>query len=158
MRLRALVLLLALAACDKTSPPPAATVPVAAPAPTPTPTPVPTPTPEPTPNPIAYIRVAFFGIKCGDSPGPPNTSRQLPVGCKGAVTATPKDSSDQEVPPEVHGPDIKWVLVDGAASVRVADVADQPFNKDLFGLRPGPFQLCATVKGVTGCLDGQVIP
>ena len=32
------------------------------------------------------------------------------------------------------------------------------FNKDLVGLRPGPFSLCATVKGVTGCLGGEVIP
>jgi hypothetical protein len=32
------------------------------------------------------------------------------------------------------------------------------FNKDLLGLRPGEFSLCATVKGVEGCLHGFVIP
>jgi hypothetical protein len=32
------------------------------------------------------------------------------------------------------------------------------FNKDLVGKRVGGFSLCATVKGVTGCLNGSVIP
>jgi hypothetical protein len=102
--------------------------------------------------------VAFFGITCGGEKGPNNTSRRLPVGCKGAVTATPKFADGSDVPPEVHGPDISWDLVQGALMVRVADVPGQPFNKDLFGRRPGPFQLCATVRGVTGCLTGEVVP
>jgi hypothetical protein len=32
------------------------------------------------------------------------------------------------------------------------------FNKDLKGKSPEPFSLCATVRGVQGCLDGEVIP
>jgi len=32
------------------------------------------------------------------------------------------------------------------------------FNKDVRGLNVGEFSLCATVKGVEGCLHGFVIP
>ena len=33
----------------------------------------------------------------------------------------------------------------------------QPFNKYLKGLDPGGFKLCATVQGITGCLNGEVL-
>ena len=44
---------------------------------------------------------------------------------------------------------------------RIVDVKDSQasdFNKDLTGVRPGAFNLCATVRGITGCLDGTVTP
>ena len=31
------------------------------------------------------------------------------------------------------------------------------FNKDVVGVRPGSFVLCATVKSVTGCLSADVV-
>ena len=42
--------------------------------------------------------------------------------------------------------------------MRVDDQRTCTFNKTLFGLEPGHFSLCATVRGVEGCLNGEVIP
>jgi hypothetical protein len=33
-----------------------------------------------------------------------------------------------------------------------------PFNRTLTGKQLGDFSICATVGGVTGCLNGAVIP
>lgn len=107
---------------------------------------------------ISYIRVAFFGIRCTDGREPPHQSlRQLPVGCKGAVTATPKNSGGHDIPDAIHGPDIEWRLDSGHGNVDVKDHPTEAFNKDVIGLQPGKFSLCATVRGVLGCLDGLVI-
>ena len=130
---------------------------------TPTPAPTPTPTPEPTPEPlvgpgsIAYIRVGFYGIDCSGRTPPNNGSKTLPVGCVGHVTATPKQTGGADVPAEEHGPDIEWELAAGRQQVSVTNLKIK-FNKDLKGKNPGPFSLCATVRGVRGCLDGNVIP
>jgi hypothetical protein len=36
------------------------------------------------------------------------------------------------------------------------DFPGVPFNKTLIAQNPGHFTLCATVKGVEGCLHGEV--
>jgi hypothetical protein len=108
---------------------------------------------------IAYIRVAFYGFKC--DPGvvaPPNPLGKLPEGCVGLVTATPKDKNGKDVDPRIHGQDITWLLTDGKGVVDTHHVDGQPFNWELQPLRLGSFQFCATLQGVTGCLNGEVIP
>ena len=37
------------------------------------------------------------------------------------------------------------------------DPQGNPFNKVLRGLDPGAFRLCATVQGIEGCMDGEVL-
>jgi hypothetical protein len=107
---------------------------------------------------IDSIRVAFYGLRCVDGRTPPNNGLGLlPVDCSGFVTATPKNRENRDVPAAVHGPTVAWVLKEGAEHVRVHDDPDQAFNKTLVGLSKGHFTLCATVKGVEGCLHGEVI-
>jgi hypothetical protein len=143
------------------APAPLAPPPVTAPAqvPSPSPSPVPTPTPSPDAGSIDAIRVSFFGIDCGKgNPVPNNGWKKLPKGCRGFVTATPKRADNTDVPPSEHGPDIEWFMLYGSEFVDVQDPTfESDFNKDLVGVKVGGFGLCATVKGVTGCLAGQVV-
>jgi hypothetical protein len=144
------------------APAPVTPSPTPAPLPDTRPTPAPAPTAAPAPDrgPIDSIRVGFFGISCKNGkPTPRNGERRLPVGCVGYVTATPKDKNNIDVPLRIHGPQIDWELKwgNGTVDVRKPTFASD-FNKDLFGARPGEFSLCATVKGVEGCLHGFVIP
>ena len=80
----------------------------------------------------------------------------LPLGCDASVTATPKTFDHVDVPLSVHGPDVEWELVEGNAAIRQWDW--QPFNLTVYPLGAGPLKLCATVKGVRGCLSGQIVP
>jgi hypothetical protein len=107
---------------------------------------------------IADIRVAFFGISCPTGvPRPGNGEGRLPVGCTGNVTATPKKADGTDVPAAVHGDTIDWFLEqEHAGVVRMADFPGVSFNKTLTALEKGHFRLCATVKGRTGCLNGEV--
>jgi hypothetical protein len=107
---------------------------------------------------IEYIRVAYFGIDCpaGVVP-PPLPQGRIPVGCTGYLTATPKDRSGLNVPAFIHGPDITWELRSGEGRVTPRAV-EVPFNYVLIARSVGNYSFCATVKGVTGCLEGRVIP
>lgn len=108
---------------------------------------------------IDSVRVAFYGLKCNDGRVPPNNGTgQLPVGCVGQLTATPKNRENKDVDHRVYGTDITWTLVDGGENIDIQHYPDQPFNKGLYGKQPGDFTYCATVKGVKGCLHGKVIP
>ena len=108
---------------------------------------------------IDSIRVAFFGFDCPKGMEvPKNGAGQLPVGCAGFVTATPKTKDNKDVDPRVHGPDIQWIHWEGHEQVKVEDFPGVPFNKIVDGLQEGGFRLCAVVKGVEGCLNGTVIP
>src|SRR5712691_10716136 len=144
------------------TPAPAATpTPAASPTPTPapaTPAPAATPTPAPNAGSIDSIRVGFFGFKCDDGQiVPHNGWGQLPKGCTGYLTATPKKKDNSDVPQKEHGPDISWRLRAGDGIVQVLPPTfPNDFNKDLLGLKQGEFSLCATVKGVEGCLNGTV--
>jgi hypothetical protein len=104
--------------------------------------------------------VGFFGIDCKNGKTPPgNGQKKLPTGCRGFVTATPKDALDRDVPASVHGPGIEWELEEGANVVDVRNPTfPSTFNKDLYAKNVGPFSLCATVGGVRGCLKGEAIP
>ncbi len=107
---------------------------------------------------IAYIRVAFYGFKC--DPGvvaPANPLGKLPIGCEGYVTATPKDKNGKDVDSRIHGNEITWLLTDGKGVVDTEHVEGQPFNWTLIPRRLGTFQFCATLQGITGCLNGEVI-
>jgi hypothetical protein len=135
--------------------------PTPTPAPTPgpeAPTPTPTPPPEPRADGIDSIRVGFFGFKCTDGQKVPNNGkRELPKGCTGYLTATPKKKDNTDVPPRDHGDNISWNLRAGNGVVQVLPPTfPNDFNKDLLGLKVGEFSLCATVKGVEGCLNGTV--
>jgi hypothetical protein len=106
---------------------------------------------------IDHIRVGFFGIACIDGIVPPrNNERLLLMGCSGNVTATPKDRDGNDVDARIHGPRIDWRLEQEINVVEMHDYPGVTFNKTLTARNAGHFRLCATVKGITGCLDGEV--
>lgn len=108
---------------------------------------------------IDGVRVAFYGFDCPEGTVvPKNGSGQLPVGCDGFVTATPKTKDNKDVDPRVHGPEIQWIHWEGHEQVKVEDFPGVAFNKTLIGVQEGGFRLCAVVKGVEGCLNGMVTP
>ena len=108
---------------------------------------------------VSEVLVFFFSLRCPDDRELPGFNQgKLPMGCMGTVTATPKDANLEDVPAEIHGPDIDWSLEQDGAFVRVDDVENVPFNKNLAGLDLGEFTLCATVQDVQGCMKGEVIP
>ena len=49
-------------------------------------------------------------------------------------------------------------MAQGADKVIVHDWPDNAFNKVLVPQNVGHYQLCATVHGVTGCQDADVMP
>lgn len=108
---------------------------------------------------IDHVRVGFFGFRCADGITPPrNGERVLPIGCSGSVTATPKNYLGEDVDPRVHGDRITWSLEqEYPGVVRMDDFPGVDFNKTLTAFEKGYFTLCAEVKGVTGCLYGDVV-
>jgi hypothetical protein len=108
---------------------------------------------------IAYVRVAFFGIACEDGIAPPrNGENVLPVGCRGFVTATPKQRNNEDVPHHIIGADISWRLEQPGEAVIVHDSGSSVFNKTVVALNPGRYSLCATSHGVEGCQHAEVVP
>lgn len=108
---------------------------------------------------IDYIFVTAYGFFCDASSvsQPTKGSKPvLPLGCDASVTATPKTFDHVDVPLSIHGPDVEWELVEGNAAIRQWDW--QPFNLTVYPLGAGPLKLCATVKGVRGCLSGRIVP
>ncbi len=111
---------------------------------------------------VAEVRVGFFSYECLAGVTPPEkTTGWLRLGCDGFVTATPKLRDGHDVPPWIHGTDIKWELRGGETNVLVEDDPrfGNPFNKYLHPTgQLGGFVLCATVLGKTGCLNGRTVP
>jgi hypothetical protein len=106
---------------------------------------------------IYAMRVGFYGIQCPAGVTKPNNSaNRLPLGCLGHVTATPKNKFNDDVDRRVHGPYITWSIRQNRTIVAVRNDEQVPFNKALRAMDPGNFELCATVQGVTGCLEGRV--
>lgn len=109
------------------------------------------------------VRVSFFGFfgdVCRNPPTPlPGTGEgRLPVVCSGIVTATPLDANGIKTPASLHGDDVSFTLRSGGEYVAVYPAGDgNPFNYIVQGKAVGPFSLCATVKGMEGCLNGEVI-
>ncbi|HXB56454.1 MAG TPA: hypothetical protein VN461_16900 [Vicinamibacteria bacterium] len=108
---------------------------------------------------VARVTVSFYGVQCANQDGPNAALNLVPMGCRGAATATPKDAIGHDVPYTNHSLDIQWFWRDGEGTVAtgVQDTA-QPFNFLVYGVHVGTFSVCATVSGKTGCLNGQVIP
>jgi hypothetical protein len=111
-------------------------------------------------NQFAYVRTAFFGY-FGCAAGtttPVPASGELPSVCSGIVTATPKDANGINTPDYIHGNDITWRLRSGEEYVAVYPALDgNIFNYIVQAKAVGSFSLCATVKGVEGCLNGKVV-
>jgi hypothetical protein len=109
---------------------------------------------------IAYVRVHFYSVQCeGGIEVPRNGANELPIGCRGFVTATPKQRNNLDVPPSIVGTDITWSLEQGTDKIVVHDYPDNNvFNKILVPLNVGHYQLCATSHGVLGCQDADVLP
>ena len=108
---------------------------------------------------ISYVRVGFYGIECYDGQEKPgNNDRKLPVDCFGLMTATPKKADGSDVDARLHGSEITWELTQADDYVdMLADEHGNDFNKVMRGLDPGWFTLCATVGGVKGCADFEVV-
>ena len=111
---------------------------------------------------ISYVRVVLWGFDCNPGVTPPHPQEaQVPLGCDGFATATPKQRNGQDVPSWVHGSDIHWELREGhdVVSVEPDTSYSNPFNRILYPKgKVGRLYLCATVQGVEGCLYGQTIP
>lgn len=117
--------------------------------------------PLPAGDAVARVSVSFFRYTdCPPGTVLPPPHETLPVGCRSTITATPKDSLGNKLPPELHGSDVSWfVQVGEGTTVAPGPSPDGvPFNLMLEGRAVGPFSACATVAGKTGCLNGQVIP
>ena len=111
---------------------------------------------------ISTVRVVLWGFDCNPGITPPHPQEaQVPLGCDGFATATPKQRNGQDVPSWVHGSDIQWELREGQDVVDVQPDSSysNPFNRILYPKgKVGRLYLCATVQGVEGCLYGQTIP
>ena len=106
---------------------------------------------------IAYLRVAFYSIRCPEGVAVPrNGDGKLPLGCTGFVTATAKNKDNLDVNPALVGSQIDWTLEQDGDFIHVSDFPDVAFNKIVFAANPGPFALCAEVKTFRGCQFGEV--
>lgn len=101
----------------------------------------------------SFVRIGLFGQSCpsGTTP-PPNGTRQILPNCTGFITATPKDSTGNDLPAAVHGPTCAWSVTAGQSVVNLT-APSEPFNRDARCLGVGPFALQAQVKNVTGSAD-----
>ncbi len=108
---------------------------------------------------VARVVVSFYGVQCPDGDGPNAALKQVPAGCRGSATATPKDAVGTDVPWTQHG-GVTWFFQAGEGTVATFWIPDpsQPFNVIVYGIAVGEFSLCATVESKTGCMTGTVTP
>lgn len=105
---------------------------------------------------VVKMFVCLYAFKCEEGFVPPHPDdKKLPLRCLDYVTATPKDGNRRTVPPEVHGSDIRWFVRNGGPRIVLGDEPSSTFNKTLDPRLPGEFSICATVLGVTSCLNGE---
>ncbi len=98
----------------------------------------------------AFVRVGFFGISCPQGTTPPaNGLRELPLPCRGFLTATPKYQDGSDIPASVHGPNCAWEVTTGASFVNL-QTTGEAFNRDATCSAVGPWALKATVLNVSG--------
>jgi hypothetical protein len=112
-------------------------------------------------NSIDWIFVTAYGVTCEPGvvlthPFVNGNRAEIPFQCEASITATPKTQGGLDVPKSIHGNEVEWTHVSGDVIYWVW--ADQPFNITVSPRDVGPFKICATVKGVTGCLDGAIVP
>ncbi len=111
---------------------------------------------------VVTVSTYLWSFEClpGVTPPLPGDG-QIPLGCDGRVTATPKLKDGTPVPARIHGTAISWEQRSGHDVVRVDTdprFPDEPFDKVLITSgKVGFFDVCATVLGKTGCLHGQTI-
>lgn len=108
---------------------------------------------------IAYVRVHFYSVNCPDGmTAPRNGADELPMGCRGFLTATPKQRNNLDVPVHVVANDITWWVEKGADKIEVHEYPDHnDFNKILVPRNLGAYQICASSHGVVGCQDAEVL-
>lgn len=108
---------------------------------------------------IAYVRVHFYSVSCPDGmTAPRNGANELPLGCRGFLTATPKQKNNLDVPVHIVANDITWWMEKGADKIEVHDYPDHnDFNKILVPRHVGAYQICASSHGVVGCQDAEVL-
>jgi len=108
---------------------------------------------------IAYVRVHFYSVDCPDGlTAPRNGADELPMGCRGFLTATPKQRNNLDVPVHVVANDITWWVEKGADKIEVHEYPDHnDFNKILVPRNLGAYQICASSHGVVGCQDAEVL-
>lgn len=108
---------------------------------------------------IAYVRVHFYSVDCPDGmTAPRNGADELPLGCRGFLTATPKQRNNLDVPVHIVANDITWWMEKGADKIEVHDYPDHnDFNKILVPRNVGAYQICASSHGVVGCQDAEVL-
>jgi hypothetical protein len=110
---------------------------------------------------VATVAVSFFRI-ANCPPGtivPALAFNQLPVGCVGTITATPRDASGNKLPIPLHGTAISWYIRAGEGTViQMSPDPDVTFNQKVGAREVGEFSICAVVQEKTGCVNGAVTP
>jgi hypothetical protein len=135
------------------------------------PNPVPSASASPSPSPSASaaacrpadtVRVGFFGFDCAPGVTPPsNGGGVLPLGCTGALTATPKVGGEDQQGRDHEGVIPAWRVASGDGFVSLVS-RDQPFNRTAVPLAVSPAGTVvvveATVCGVAGTTTFRVTP
>lgn len=133
-----------------------------------TPLPSPSPTPSPSPSasaaackPADTVRVGFFGFDCSPGVTPPsNGAGVLPLGCTGAITATPKVGGDDQPSRDHEGVQPAWRVASGDGFVSLVSLDENPFNRRAVPLAVTPagavVSVEASVCGVTGAMTFRV--
>jgi hypothetical protein len=107
---------------------------------------------------VATVSVSFFRYTECSNLTPPHNS--IAVGCRGTITATPRDAQGNKLPVDLHSADVSWFVRNGDETTIVTSPAPDgvPFNLVIVARQVGEFSVCATVGSKTGCLNGFVIP
>jgi hypothetical protein len=107
---------------------------------------------------IQSIRIAFYQMRCPNGkPVPTPIWRDVPVGCVGTVTMSPKDKDNKDVDPLLYRSTLHWRYED-LDRIKVEDFVGEPFNKNIWGVEEGNFAVCASIAGIEGCMNGKVLP
>ncbi len=107
---------------------------------------------------VASVSVSFFRYTECDNTTPPHNS--IAVGCRGTITATPRDALGNKLPVDLHGAFEGWFIRSGEGTTIVSSPSPDgvPFNLVLVAREVGEFSVCATVSDHIGCMNGFVIP
>lgn len=132
---------------------------------TPLPSPSPSPSASPSPNTtsscdsqgIDATKIDHVAILIvAGSPGKVN-STDVKVSTTNFLTATPKDTSGNDVPvDDAHRPYVTWQVISGPVSL-TEHYDLNPFNKDQSSSATGAYEIHATLCGKTGALKGNVV-
>jgi len=132
----------------------------------PSPVPSPEPSPEPSPSPAVSTSGITMEVRhrgsheCKRGIGP--SAEGLRVGCSVEVRATFKDAGGNKPTERRTGNDMTWRVVEGPENVTLP-WDENPWNRWLTGVAPGPYRIVATLalpegEEVKGELEGTVVP